>query len=66
MNTYLLIIVQLALVTIVYIAAYRAGYKASMTKAQSILEEFVGPANEMVDAIEHQLKRATDGNSPKP
>ena len=43
MKSFFFVLSQLALVTIVYAFAYRAGYRAAQSKAMSVVRKFADP-----------------------
>jgi hypothetical protein len=59
MESFLLIIVLLTLVTIVYVSAYKIGYKAAQAKAASVMQEFSEPVTELMDKLHQSVERCT-------
>ena len=51
MKSFLLVLAQLSLVTLVYFFAYRAGYRNAQTKAISIVKEFADPVTGLLDSL---------------
>ena len=59
---------QLVLVTVVYVFAYRAGYRAAQSKAMSVVREFANPVTSLLDQLKDSIDEAAEGQEdhPKP
>ena len=55
MKSFLLVLGQLSLVTLVYFFAYRAGYRNAQSKAISIVKEFADPVTCLVDSLDENI-----------
>ena len=51
MKSFLLVLGQLSLVTLVYFFAYRAGYRSAQQKAVSVVRRFADPVNCLLDSL---------------
>ena len=51
MKSFLLIMAQLGLVTLVYVFAYRAGYRSAHSKAVSVVKKFADPGTCLLDSL---------------
>jgi hypothetical protein len=67
MKSFLLVIGQLTLVTVVYFFAYRAGYRSAQEKAVSVVKRFADPVNCLLDSLCEGIDEAGAGkdNHPK-
>ena len=66
MNPFFFLLSQLSLVTIVFVFAYRAGYRAAQSKAVSVVKEFADPVTSLLDQLNESLEQARDGDHPTP
>ena len=55
---------QLSLVTIVFIFAYRAGYRAAQSKAMSVVKKFADPVTSLLDQLNESIEEARDDEHP--
>ena len=55
MKSFFFVISQLALVTIVYVFAYRAGYRSAQEKAVSAVKRFAEPVNCLLDSLREAI-----------
>jgi hypothetical protein len=60
MKSFFFVFAQLALVTIVYFFAYRAGYRAAQSKAMSVVREFANPVTSLLDQLNESIDRAAE------
>jgi hypothetical protein len=51
MKSFLLIMAQLGLVTLVYVFAYRAGYRSAHSKAVSVVKKIADPGACLLDSL---------------
>ena len=66
MKSFFFVISQLALVTIVYFFAYRAGYRAAQSKAMSVVREFTNPVTCLLDQLKDSIDEAVEGQDDQP
>lgn len=68
MKSFFFVISQLALVTIVFAFAYRAGYRAAQSKAMSAVREFANPVTSLLDQLSESIDEAAEnkGDYPTP
>ncbi len=52
------ILLQLALVVVIYLAAFRHGFKSSQKKISAIVHEFSEPVTELIDKINQEIDQA--------
>ena len=64
MKSFLLVLAQLGLVTLVYFFAYRAGYRNAQSKAISIVKEFADPVTCLLDSLGENMD-ASQNNADK-
>ena len=55
MKSFLLVLAQLSLVTLVYIFAYRAGYRSAQSKAISAVRKFADPGTCLLDSLSENI-----------
>ena len=55
MNPFLFVMAQLSLVTLVYVFAYRAGYRSAQSKAISVVKKFADPATCLRDSLSESI-----------
>ena len=55
MKSFLLVLAQLSLVTLVYIFAYRAGYRSAQSKAISAVRKFADPGTCLLDSLSKNI-----------
>ena len=60
MKLFLFAIIQLTLVTLVYIFAYRNGYKASLSKTEAMVKEFSNPVTALLDQLNEMVDQPGD------
>ena len=66
MKSFFFVISQLALVTIVYVFAYRAGYRAANSKAMSVVREFANPVTCLLDQLKDSIDEAVESEDDHP
>ena len=66
MKSFFFVISQLALVSIVYVFAYRAGYRAANLKAMSVVREFADPVTCLLDQLKDSIDEAVEGEDDHP
>ena len=66
MKSFFFVLSQLALVTIVYVFAYRAGYRAANSKAMSVVREFADPVTCLLDQLKDSIDEAAEGEDDHP
>jgi hypothetical protein len=57
MEQFLAIFLQLAFVALVYVTAYRHGFKASQKKIATIVHDFSEPVTELIDQINQEIDK---------
>jgi len=63
MKSFLLIMAQLGLVTLVYVFAYRAGYRSAQSKAVSVVKKFADPVTCLLDSLSETVEESViDGD----
>ena len=63
MKSFLLIMAQLGLVTLVYVFAYRAGYRSANSKAVSVVKKFADPGTCLLDSLSETIDESViDGD----
>jgi len=60
MKPFFFLLSQLSLVTIVFIFAYRAGYRAARSKAVSVVKKFADPVTSLLDQLNESIEQARD------
>jgi hypothetical protein len=60
MKSFLFIVSQLTLVTIVYAFAYRAGYRNAQAKAISVVKKFADPVTCLLDSLNASIEEAAE------
>jgi len=60
MNSFLFVLSQLSLVTIVYAFAYRAGYRNAQSKAMSVVRKFADPATCLLDQLNGPIEETQE------
>ena len=60
MKSLFLILAQLSLVSLVYIFAYRAGYRSAQSKAVSVVRKFADPVNCLLDSLKDSIDETLD------
>ncbi|UCD87381.1 MAG: hypothetical protein JSV01_06395 [Desulfobacterales bacterium] len=60
MDRLLLVLAQLVLVGVVYVVAYKNGYKAAQNWAASTVQEFSEPVNELLDALRRTVDESLE------
>jgi len=58
MDTLLLSMVQLIIVALVYVFAYRSGFKAAQAKASLIVREMASPMTRLIDNLDRTVDEA--------
>ena len=64
MKSFLFVLSQLTLVTIVYAFAYRAGYRAAQSKAMSVVRKFADPVTSLLDQLSESIEEAKEDEHP--
>jgi hypothetical protein len=64
MKSLLFVLLQLTLVTIVYVFAYRAGYRSAQSKAMSVVRKFADPVTCLLDQLNGPLREAEEDERP--
>ena len=63
MKSFLLIMAQLGLVTLVYVFAYRAGYRSAHSKAVSVVKKISDPGTCLLDSLSETVDESViDGD----
>ena len=65
MKSFLFVLAQLSLVTMVYFFAYRAGYRSAQSKAISVVKEFADPATCLLDSLSENVDESVNGEDKK-
>ncbi len=65
MKSLLLILAQLSLVTLVYVFAYRAGYRSAQSKAISVVKKFADPVTCLLDSLSENIDESMKGEDKK-
>ena len=60
MKSFLFVLSQLSLVTIVYAFAYRAGYRNAQSKAMSVVRKFADPVTCLLDQLNESKEEAIE------
>ena len=60
MKSFLFVLAQLTLVTIVYAFAYRAGYRDAKSRAMSVVRKFADPVTCLLDQLNESIKEARE------
>jgi hypothetical protein len=60
METLWTALIQLGFVGIVYLAAYRHGFKASQSKSAAIVRQFSTPVDEMLNGLDREIDKALE------
>ena len=60
MKSFLFVLSQLSLVTIVYAFAYRAGYRNAQSKAMSVVRKFADPVTSLLDQLNESIEEAQE------
>jgi hypothetical protein len=60
MKSFLFVLAQLMLVTIVYAFAYRAGYRDAKSKAMSVVRKFADPVTCLLDQLNESIEEAQE------
>jgi len=60
MKSFLFVLSQLSLVTIVYAFAYRAGYRNAQSKAMSVVRKFADPVTSLLDQLNGSIEEAQE------
>ncbi len=66
METLLMSVVQLVLVAIVYLVAYRGGYRAAQAKASLIVRELASPMERLVEDLNRRVDQALERDENRP
>ena len=64
MKSFLFVLSQLSLVTIVYAFAYRAGYRNAQSKAMSVVRKFTDPVTCLLDELSETIEEAQEDEHP--
>ena len=65
MNSVFLILAQLSLVTLVYVFAYRAGYRSAQSKAVSVVKKFADPVTCLLDSLSETIDESINDDGKK-
>jgi len=65
MKSFLFVLSQLSLVTIVYAFAYRAGYRNAQSKAMSVVRKFADPVTCLRDQLNGSMEEAQGDDQEK-
>ena len=65
MKSSFFILAQLALVTLVYAFAYRAGYRSAQSKAISVVKKFADPVTCLLDSLNDTIDEAAEDEGKK-
>jgi hypothetical protein len=65
MESFLFVLSQLSLVTIVYAFAYRAGYRNAQSKAMSVVRKFADPVTSLLDQLNGSIEEAQEDEHRK-
>ena len=65
MKSFLLILGQLSLVSLVYFFAYRAGYRSAQEKAVSVVKKYADPVNCLLDSLRDTVDKAVADDRKK-
>ena len=65
MKSFLFILAQLTLVSLVYAFAYRAGYRSAQSKAIAVVKKFADPVTCLLDSLNGSLDEAVDEQNKK-
>jgi hypothetical protein len=65
MKSSFFILAQLALVTLVYAFAYRAGYRSAQSKAISVVKKFADPVTCLLDSLNDTIDEAAEEQNEK-
>jgi hypothetical protein len=60
MKSFLLVLAQLSLVTLVYAFAYRAGYRSAQSKAISVVKKFADPVTCLLDSLSDTIDESVN------
>ena len=63
MRSLFFILAQLSLVTLVYVFAYRAGYRSAQSKAVSVVRKFADPVNCLLDSLKDSIDETLDDDN---
>ena len=55
MKSFFFVLAQLSLVTVVYVFAYRAGYRSAQSKAISVVKKFADPVTCLLDSLSETI-----------
>jgi hypothetical protein len=55
MNPFFFVMAQLSLVTLVYVFAYRAGYRSAQSKAVSVVKKIADPVTCLLDSLSETI-----------
>lgn len=65
MKSSFFILAQLTLVSLVYVFAYRAGYRSAQSKAISVVKKFADPVTCLLDSLNDTIDEATKEQNEK-
>ncbi|CAB1061756.1 hypothetical protein D1BOALGB6SA_6531 [Olavius sp. associated proteobacterium Delta 1] len=65
MKSFFLILAQLSLVTLVYVFAYRAGYRSAQSKAISVVKKFADPVTCLLDSLSESIDEPANDEDKK-
>jgi hypothetical protein len=65
MKSFLFVMAQLSLVTLVYVFAYRAGYRSAQSKAISVVKKFADPVTCLLDSLSENIEESVNAEDKK-
>jgi hypothetical protein len=64
MKSFFFVLSQLALATIVFVFAYRAGYRAAQSQALTVVRKFADPVTSLLDQLSDSIEEAREEEPP--
>lgn len=65
MKSFFFVLAQLSLVTLVYVMAYRAGYRSAQSKAISVVNKFADPVTCLLDSLSETIDESVNDQDKK-
>jgi len=65
MKSFLFVLAQLSLVTLVYGFAYRAGYRSAQSKAIAVVKEYADPASCLPNSLSEHVDASVNDEDKK-
>ena len=65
MKSFFLVLAELSLVSLVYVFAYRAGYRSAQSKAISVVKKFADPVTCLLDTLNETIDDAVEDEDEK-